>query len=293
MAELTTPGFSERNGNLYFGSRKIVDFITPSIALITLNGRSFFTSGDHHIYLDKYISAKHIEGVRFTYVQSFAEYRNPTSRVAEFVSDAEAAKLMNSGFGFGFSNDEIDKFLSTYSDIIGKIKTTFEPVKTDYPFVAPIDIDQVFGSEAKFAREYLEGKSNRNSQFDRIFKTMRDDMINKRLLRVKTSDKGIVRVDSSIGSEYRRGYGSDSGSYHMTVDRFKKVFDVATAFWTKSPKGRQQQQADFNERHYAVIVHPNHIAIGCQSFPRSEVERIGLQLDFEFPKGVVEVDYEA
>lgn len=74
-----------------------------------------------------------------------------------------------------------------------------------------------------------------------------------------------------------------NGSYRCPQGVAKKLWARAAAYWADYTLRPGPAYTDISGCSRHVVYHENHIEIGCQTISRSQIERLALKLNWDFP----------
>lgn len=267
--------FVVQDGTVKKGHQIILTFFN-NLALVPANARTSFTIPQEHQLFDGLLFALMGESIGVEYIADVRSFLNPELRMKEFLTlDAAGATAFNEKFGLKLSAEEL-RLADIQKSVTEKFGAVFTAPKTPVPPIA-IDVDEVFGRNAEEVAKWLRNEITETSMVVR-------DLANR-------GDKGANNLLRVVRNNNNRDNGVQCLTGHrVSLTVFKSAAKRAIDAWNGSttPIFGRDYIISFNisarPRSYrytesvTVRVRPDHVAVGCQSVSRSEIERIYAEL---------------
>ncbi len=258
--------FEVTDGNVSKNRKLILQFFNDTTALVPMDARSAFTTGEEHSAFDATLMALSTVGVSIQYVESIAKFMDPKARFAEWLK----GDLTPASVGLSLSQEEL-AVPSAYESARQKFIALFTPALPVFSS-GGIDTVAIFGADDAAEIE----KWRRNE---------RDDLPQSVLVKSSGNQaaRGLLRI-------MPRGSGhivQNERGHHVSRTRFFAAYRSSIkGYWeggaSTSPRGdgrltRFYIESNENGGSYSTNQNANlykdHIEVGCQSIPRAEVER--------------------
>lgn len=256
--------FATINGLITFSNRIIAYQQNPKLFLIVTDARRNFEAEDHAAF-DKLVYDNAASNVERRYVDSLKNFFDPKIRTNDFLSGKDTLE----GFGIEFTAEEL-AVSATIASIKAKIEAAFKLPEIPYVNAAAIDVKKLYGDYADLAQRWLAGDLTlTNSEIDRLQRTGVASWPDRNLIRVRTTAQGAVKIELLSGR-------------HMTDSVAKRLWGKLKPYWEKyntnpNTLGSWGTSIGYQGGQHEIRVYAQSVKIGCQSFPRAEVERIAAE----------------
>lgn len=257
--------FATVNGLITFSNRIIAYQQNPNLFLIVTDARRNFEAADHATF-DKLVYDNAASNVERRYVDSLKNFFDPKIRTNDFLSGKDTLE----GFGIEFTAEEL-AVSATIASIKAKIEAAFKLPEIPYINSAAIDVRSIYGDRADLAQRWLAGDATLTThEISRLGSVGGSNWRTRNLMRIRTMPAGGVRIQLLSGRE---------------------MFEsVAKRLWAKLKPRWEAYNTDpssinaiygkyigYQGGQHEIRIYSDGVKIGCQAFPRAEVERIAAE----------------
>lgn len=258
--------FKIHNGNVFYGYTLIMYRSTPTSSIVSTDVRGELAPEDQCVFDDILFNARS-SGAAVTYVDTLTKLFD-TKKYVETIGKAvnfDEVNVLNTVHAIGLTREEMNaKFIfdqqkrlydERVQSVREKLQRRFSAPKLPNLNKTVIDFKKIFGDTTK--ADKAEIWVNDSSTNDRV--NVHD--VKQNLLRINNrGDRVECMTDYKIG--LRTAEAIVKGCVEIWSTR-KSISHYGSTIYV--PR--------YNSN--TITAHNDHVRIGCQSVPRSEVERIG------------------